>query len=86
MMTYEFYLRRPSTNSSWRPAFVRNLTNFANKIENYRTNNKTFMLGSQIEIHETNIKLSENYIIYFMAMDDDGEVYGKGVKPSTSLH
>lgn len=35
-MTYEFYLRRPSTNSSWRPAFVRNLTNFANKIENYR--------------------------------------------------
>jgi hypothetical protein len=35
-MTYEFYLRRPSTNFSWRPSFVRNTANFTNTIQNYR--------------------------------------------------
>ena len=35
-MTYEFYLRRPSTNFSWRPSFVRNMKNFTNTIQNYR--------------------------------------------------
>lgn len=35
-MTYEFYLRRPATNFSWRPSFVRNMSNFTNKIQNYR--------------------------------------------------
>ena len=58
----------------------------SDKIEDYRTTNDTFVLDNQVEIHETGIDLSENYIIYFMAMDDGGEVYGKGVKPSTSLH
>jgi hypothetical protein len=35
-MTYEFYLRRPTTNFSWRPSFVRNTANFTNTIKNYR--------------------------------------------------
>jgi hypothetical protein len=35
-MTYEFHLRRPATNFSWRPSFVRNTANFTNTIKNYR--------------------------------------------------
>ena len=35
-MTYEYYLKRPSSNFSWRPSFIKNMTNFTNKIENYR--------------------------------------------------
>lgn len=59
----------------------------SDKIENYRTNNKTFMIDSQVEIHETRIELTEDYTVsYFMGLDGDGEVYGKGRKPSTSLH
>jgi len=33
-MTYEYYLKR--SNGSWRPSFVRNMSNFANTIQNYR--------------------------------------------------
>jgi hypothetical protein len=36
MSSYEFYLKRPANNISWRPAFVRNMTNFANTIKTYR--------------------------------------------------
>lgn len=36
MPSYEFYLRRPNTNTSWRPAFVRNMTNFTNTVKNYK--------------------------------------------------
>lgn len=36
MTSYEYYLKRPVNNSSWRPAFVRNVTNFTNTIKNYR--------------------------------------------------
>lgn len=35
-MTYEFFLRGPDTNFSWRPSFVRNNKNFTNTIKNYR--------------------------------------------------
>ena len=35
-MTYEFFLRAPATNFSWRPSFVRNNKNFTNTIKNYR--------------------------------------------------
>lgn len=33
-MSYNFYLRR--SNESWRPEYVRNMTNFANTIKSYR--------------------------------------------------
>lgn len=56
------------------------------KIEDYRTNNETFILDIQTEIHETYIELSDSDIVYFMSMDEEGEVYGKGSRPSTNLH
>lgn len=36
MTSYEFYLKRPANNFSWRPSYVRNMTNFANTIKSYR--------------------------------------------------
>jgi len=58
----------------------------SDKIEDYRTTNDTFVLNYQVEIHETGNDLSENSASFFMGIDDDGEVYGKGANPSTSLH
>lgn len=46
MSSYEFYLKRPSNNSSWRPAFVRNRTNFASTIQNYRERYRKAPQGS----------------------------------------
>ena len=46
-MTYEYYLKR--TNSSWRPQYVRNETNFANVIANYRNKYAKAASGSPNE-------------------------------------
>lgn len=47
--TYKYYLERPSNNLSWRPSFVRNMTNFVNTIENYREKYHKAPKGSQKE-------------------------------------
>ena len=49
MTSYEFYLRRPVTNSSWRPAFVRNTSNFTNTVQNYREKYAKAPMGSAEE-------------------------------------
>lgn len=36
MTSYEYYLRQPASNASWRPSFIRNMSNFENTIQNYR--------------------------------------------------
>lgn len=48
-MTHEFHLKRPVSNTSWRPAYVRNLTNFANTMKNYRERYQKAREGSAEE-------------------------------------
>lgn len=50
MSAYEFYLRR--SNSSWRPSFVKNMSNFQSTIQNYRK-----------QYREANTKAAEGRVV-----------------------
>lgn len=55
-------------------------------IAEYRKTNQTFILNNEIKVIYTDIELSDSYESYFIGIDEDGDVYGKGSRPSTNLH